>query len=359
LTGPEQGHWLERLEREHDNLRAALHEERRRKAVIQGLRLAASLGRFWEVRSHLREGKGWLRDLLTLAAGAPGPVPAEVRASALQVEGVLTARLGDPMGAVQLLEASLALWRDQEEWSAAASTLGSMGGAWVKLGNAAQARANYEESLALYRQNGNERGIGIALGNLATLADEAQEYDHAISLYEEAVAIGRRLGDAGPLAVTLANMGMSLTERGEYARAAQMLEESLALHRQLKNRRGQAVTLLGLGDLRLEEGDTSRAVALMHEGIVLAWEVGDRYWVASYLEQMAWVEHAQGRYERSTVLLGAASAQWEALRVQPFSPSRHEQVLGLLRAALGDVHFAAAWTKGAATPVEQFVAACR
>jgi tetratricopeptide (TPR) repeat protein len=235
----------------------------------------------------------------------------------------------------------------------------SLGAAWVKLGDTARARANYEESLALYRQSGNESGIAVALGNLATLADETQEYDRAIFLYEEAVAIGRRLGDVGPLARTLANMGMSLTERGEYERAAQAFEESLALHCHLKNPRGQAVTLLGLGGLRLDEGDTNRAAAILREGIVLAWQVGDRYWVASYVEQMAFVEHAQERYERSVVLMGAASAQWEALGVQPFNPIHHERILGLLRAALGDAHFAAAWTVGAATPVEQIVAECR
>src|SRR5262249_22123248 len=108
LTGPEQAIWLERLEAEHDNLRAALYWAEESGGAEIGLRLAGALCQFWLMRGHLREGQERLARLLGLAEASPHTA---VRAKALRRAGHLADNLGDYAAAHAFFEESLAIWR--------------------------------------------------------------------------------------------------------------------------------------------------------------------------------------------------------------------------------------------------------
>ena len=107
IRGAQQGVWLNRLELEHDNLRAALRATETSKEVEVGLKLAATLWRFWSVRGHWREGFGWLVQALEMSKG----ISTSIRAKALHGASAFAQRLGKYDRAQEYAEEKLVLSR--------------------------------------------------------------------------------------------------------------------------------------------------------------------------------------------------------------------------------------------------------
>ncbi len=184
MTGPEQAFWLERLETEHDNLRASQSWfERQPEGAQSGLRLAGSLYLFWAMRGHLSEGRRWLdRALSRTTRGSAEPRSASGKATpekealaqgtALKGAGSLARMQGDYASAWVLLEESLSILRQFGDQSGIASTLGNLGLVAYDQGDYAGARALFEESLSIARRlglqekiaGGLEDMVGVALG---------------------------------------------------------------------------------------------------------------------------------------------------------------------------------------------------
>ena len=110
LNGTQQRDWLERLEREHDNLRSALAWAAASADAVSGMRLASACWRFWLIRGYAREGLGWLSAMLAAAPDVQ-PTRTEARAKALNGAGTLARNLGDYGAAQAMFEESLAIWR--------------------------------------------------------------------------------------------------------------------------------------------------------------------------------------------------------------------------------------------------------
>ncbi|HEU5423302.1 MAG TPA: tetratricopeptide repeat protein, partial [Nitrolancea sp.] len=211
LKGPRQGTWLQRLETDHDNLRAALDWSTASQEPELGLRLAAALSRVWSIHGHLTEGREWLeRALATRGAAAPA-----TRARALNGAGFLTHMQGDYPQAVAL----------------------------------------YEEALTLERELGDKGGMATSLNNLGIVALEQGDYPRATALYEEALTLQRALGNKDSAANSLNNLGNVACEQGDYSRATALYEEALALDRALGNQRGIARSLNNLGSVAKQQGD--------------------------------------------------------------------------------------------------------
>jgi predicted ATPase/DNA-binding XRE family transcriptional regulator len=121
IQGAEQATWLDRLERDHDNLRAALSWALAAGATEIGLRLAAALGEFWWPLGHVSEGRRWL----AAALAGSGPATAAARAKALYRAGELAYGQGDYGVATTRLEESLTLYRDLgDKWGTACALRG-------------------------------------------------------------------------------------------------------------------------------------------------------------------------------------------------------------------------------------------
>jgi non-specific serine/threonine protein kinase len=147
IHGPEQKAVLDRLEWEHDNVRAALTWSQNDPAEGEsGLRLAGALSWFWHLRSHFAEGRSWLGRALESR-----PAATDARATALQGAGQLTYYLGDHAGAQVLLEESARLWWDLGNRRGTAYALVYLGAAAFEQGDHGTARAVLAESVALAR----------------------------------------------------------------------------------------------------------------------------------------------------------------------------------------------------------------
>src|SRR6202044_596438 len=194
-SGPAHLAALDRLEAEHDNLRAALAWSLPTPAAsaeraAAGLRLAQVLAYFWYRHGHAAEGRQWLERAIGLTAAEGAPL-----AQLTHWLGVLLQRLGEPGAAMRFLERSLAIWRDLGDRDQQARELNSLGITLRHLGDVDGARSLLEESVAVSREIGGTMRLAAALTNLGQLESDAGNFDRATQVLREALAIDREQGD--------------------------------------------------------------------------------------------------------------------------------------------------------------------
>jgi predicted ATPase/class 3 adenylate cyclase len=223
LTGPEQAAWLDRLQREHANLRAALEYSVEREVR---LRLAGALWRYWMMRGHLTEGRGWLAGAHVRSAVISGAV----RAKALNGAGGLALAQGDYAAARALFEESLATWRELNNTRGIAHALYGLGNVACRQGDGAAAGALFEESLRLRCELGDRQGIALALCGLANAARARGDRVAARRFLRESLTIRWSLNDRGGIADCLECFADSAEEEKEAARmygAAEALRDAI------------------------------------------------------------------------------------------------------------------------------------
>lgn len=314
--------WLDQMEMEHDNLRAALEwsvESGRPKETEKGLQLAVALYPFWSVRGYVSEGREWLESILAVSSDASD----QERAEALGRAGFLAWLQGDFAAAAELGEKSLALFR------ALGDKRGIAGSLWVtgiavrdQQNENARAIALLEECLALHRELGDERGIGWAIFNLGVVAVSQRDYAKAKALLEESLTLFEKLDNTWGCVISLYWLGTVSRHLGDYDQFAKLLGESLALQKELLQR--------GLGNWR---------------GLALC------------LAGLAGAAGAKGRLEQAARLYGAAESMREAIgaSLPPVDRADYERNVALARAGLSEKAFAAAWAEGRAMTLEQAV----
>ena len=203
VLGPDSGEWLTRYEREHDNFRTAIAWAVEHDPADLGLRVPESLWRFWELRGHYTEARGWLEQAVASSAEAPS----KLRALALDGLGNIAWRQGDLVTATRALEESPGIWRATGE----RRSIGARSPIWGLMelrGDLDRAQALQEESLEIARETGDPLRIATALNNLALVIWNQGDTERATALLEESVAIKRTQGNWVGLAITLNNLGM-------------------------------------------------------------------------------------------------------------------------------------------------------
>jgi predicted ATPase/class 3 adenylate cyclase len=303
LLGPSQAVWFDRLELEHDNLRAAL-EWSENGAASAGLQLAGAVGRFWEVRGHLAEGRRWLRDILKASPAAP---TAE-RARALKAAGNLSLGQGDYESA----------------------------------------RASYEEGLVIWQQLGNQKAIATLLSNLGFAAYCQGDDVSGDAFYRESLTIRREVGDTWGMALSLNNMGSVAIRRGDCAEANVLLKESLDLWQELGDKHHIAMVLTNLGLAACGQGDYDLAYSFLNDGLVIQRDVGDNLGIPNSLEGFASLAVALKYARRAARLLGAAEALRERIGAPlPYTErAGYDRIVANVRTQLGDDAFSDAWAEG-------------
>ncbi|MDP8922072.1 MAG: tetratricopeptide repeat protein [Chloroflexota bacterium] len=347
--------WLERLEREHDNLRAVLAWSQGPTGERElGLRLAGALWWFWFVHSHYTEGRRWLETTLATSDG----VPASVRAKVLTATGQLERVQGDYDQGMVHLEQAAALCRDLGDERGLARALVELAFAHLFRGDDARAAALWEESLAVSRAAGNAWGEGASLHGLGRVAEFRTDYERSRALLEESLACFRRLGNEWYTAWSLRYLGRAVQALGDVAWATALLEESLALWQQQDNKPGMVWALHDLAQAARARGNGERAAALASESLALAREMGQKREIAEGLEELAELAVARGQPERAARLFGAAAALRETIGavVGPNDRLEYDRAVATVRAALGEAGLTVGWAEGRALSLEQAVA---
>jgi predicted ATPase len=353
LRRPEAATWLERLEVEHDNLRAALSWAlAQEKEVELGLRLAGALWRFWWIRSHYSEGLRWLENALAVdGRGSPS-----VRAMALAGIGEIASHQGDLDQAQEACEEGLELLA--HEASEAKIYL------LLSLGKVARMREDYrwatqvnEESVALSREMRDTWGLASSLLSSALATQMQGDSERATELYEESMNLFREWGDKQGLAFCSLNLGLVAITQGDLVRAAKLTEEAVALFRELGSRGDVSVNLNNLGWIAFLRNDLGKAVDLYKQSMALAWETGMYTVVLDDLVGFACLAGAQGDAVRAAQLCGAAEALHEATGY-PQDPISHAEMEPYLASGRSKVHEAVweeAWEEGRTMTLEEAV----
>jgi predicted ATPase/DNA-binding SARP family transcriptional activator len=324
LDGPDQAAVLDELEAEHDDLRVALAWGTSGGDPEPALRLAAALGRFWEVRGHLREGRSWLE--AALVAGGGGEWPG-LRATALNWAAVLAQHQGDYAAARGLYEHSLVLRRRLDERLGVAAALVGLGNLAALQGDLGAARAQFEEAAAIGHDLDQPRVCAAALTNLGWVAQAEGDVRRARALYEDALAVRRGVGDGHGTALVLANLGDLALQQGDLEAASALHTEGLALRRRLGDRSGVGESLTALGRVALARGDRAGARSRHTEGLAERRRVGDRPGMPASLTALAELSRLDGDPATAAALLE------EALAVATELDDRHCMTLALLHLA--------------------------
>jgi predicted ATPase/class 3 adenylate cyclase len=317
LRKVERKQWLDELELEHDNLRAALRWAIDVADAPVALRLVAALWRFWQMHGHLAEGRRRADEAVALPA-ASGRTSERQRA--------LTALGG------------LGYWQEDVP---------------------AFSRA-YEESLAIARQRGDRPAEAEGVYNLSYARAYAGEIPDALELLEQARAMFDELGDRRGIADTLWFRAVGARLTGDLPRARALAAESLALYRETGDRFGMTDALFAVGRVAFDEGDLSTMAACFFEALDNEQEVGNRTGMGIVLDHLAARAGARSDHLRAVRLGGASAAIKQAAgghAPPPLIDLPDPRVAA--REVLGDAAVAAAWEEGRAMPLERALAYAR
>jgi predicted ATPase/class 3 adenylate cyclase len=351
LKGPDQSSFLNRLEKEHDNLRAALAWSLESGDCTDGLRLAVTLSRFWLVRGYLSEGRRWLE--FTLAA-SPGAPPAD-SAKALIAASTLAWHQGDYAGVGPLAEEALTISRELGDKVGVAEALCRLGELRTMTGDHIAAWSLFEQSRAAWGESGAKRGViqslNVPLHDLGTLACEQGDYDAAQRLFEEALDIAKEHGNIMDIVHHLSGLGHVARGRREYETARSCYEESLAGARRLGYKRMVTFNLQYLAGLAWTEGDLPRSATLYREALAYFGPAGDDLGIVRCLEGLTKVAAQEGDHGRAARLSVAAERLRETMR-SPLPPSElaeYQTAIDAARAGLGAETFDAVRAEGRRT----------
>jgi non-specific serine/threonine protein kinase len=271
-SGP-SAEWLDALEEEHDNVRAALGwlVERDPAGCLQ---LVVAVNRFRALRGYFGEARRWVESALARAAEAP----ASLRVTALREAGFVAMTQGDLAAARAFYERGLEVAREggAELRIQMAVLVQCLGDVAQMEGDLATARERFGESLAIGREAANDLLIASSLNSLGELAREEGDWEAAEELYSHAIAIGRRVNNEPMLISFLCNAGAAACERGELDVAAARCREALSIAEALRSGEYIALSVDGLAAIASKRGAWARAVRLGSAVEALLDEAGAR-----------------------------------------------------------------------------------
>ena len=355
LVGEEQRWWLEYLEMEHDNLRAALEwSVRNDHDPESALRLSGAVWRFWDMRGYITEGRRWLNEGLQAAREAHGSLDSGVWAKALSAAGNLAFEQADYDRAIEFHRQALELRKQAGDKRGTAGSLGNLGVALRHKGEYAEATRLYNESLAIFRELDNTQGISTMLNSLGFVAQCQEDYGRAEELYNEALALAQELGDKHGETIMLNNLGEVAQCQGHYEQAEEFYNQALALSHEIGDKVSIADITTNLGCLANSRGDSEAAIRLYRAGLQVCEELGHKMGIADCMEGIATAWAGKDK-KRALRLFGAA----EMLRKRtesPYAPYRDEdyrQAVARAKEGLTGREADNAWALGRTMTLEQ------
>lgn len=309
LEGNEQAVWLERLEREDENLRAALRRAIEAGTLELGARFGGALWQYWLRRGHFSEGRHIME---WLGEHTDGVAP-RVRVATLRGAGALALHFGDYAAARRRFEESLRLARNVGDDQGTGAALHALGVVARHLGKHVDARRLFDESLGIQRAVGDRRGAAASLHNLGLIARDQGDHRAARAFLEEGLAAQRDVGDQWGAAASLQGLAVVLRDQGDFVGASDLLEESLKHRVRFGDRPGIAGVLHSLGVLARHRGDRPKARELIQESLALRRAMGIGWGIAASLQSLGLVAWEQDDFEMACASLTESLAQWRTL----------------------------------------------
>jgi predicted ATPase len=356
LRGRGQRAWLDRLEREHDDLRAALRWALSAADADAALRMVAALHWFWVLGGRLGEGISWAVEAVSL----PGASASAARAGALAAAASQLFMSGDAARALTIADEALTAARECGDGISAIRARQTRARAAMAHGDAAASRALHEANLADARRLGSPPDTAGALFWLARDANWRGDRAAARSLADECLSLARQIGDGWTIGYALTELGHADAATGDLAAAAERYRESLAAFESVGSRAGFANAQDFLASVLVEQGELAQARTLQAASLRSLVELGQAGHAARALAGMAVLAATLARPSRAVVLAAAAQALEEAtIGLAAFEDrprSRVERALAAGRLALGEQAVAALLPEGRRMTLQQAAA---
>jgi predicted ATPase/class 3 adenylate cyclase len=305
--------WLDRVEEEHDNVRAALDGLGAGGDTQLALRLAEAVWRFWKVRGHDAEGQRRLEFLLA---------------------------------------------SDTKPTSARAHALNAVAGMAVDNGDHLAGRGYAEEAHEIHRKQGDRWGTARSVYMLGYAAIESGEFEAARPLFEEALRLMGEIGAVHYVGLATFNLAWALEELGHVERANALAEEGLLRARSQRNLNNEGMFLALVAGFAEEDGRLDEALYMKQRMLQITVELGDIPHTLDNLGRIASSHARGGRAERAARLLAASLALHEemGLSVPLYQARRNEETVRRMRLALDETALAKAWQVGGRLALEEAVA---
>ena len=314
VASPDTVTWLQLLDREHHNMRAALTWAMETETAVPSrarfaLELVENLQLFWYTRGYLSEGRRWLELALSLSREADE----------------LQARILNRIGQFARVQ-----------------------------GDLAAAQRCHEQALSIQERLGDEAGMCWSLESLAVLAGTEGDYGRARDLLEQTLAIDRRIGEMRPVISTLNNLAIVMRRLGDLDAAEQLYQEAMQLCRETNNSSSLSYTLHGLGEVSVERGDPAAALVYFRESIRLRQQLGDRPQLTFSLRAIGIALLYLGEVVEAARLFAAGERLRQELGIESAAyQAEVEAKMDQARVLLGEEAFARAWEEGwALSPAE-------
>jgi non-specific serine/threonine protein kinase len=310
LKRANQSVWLDRLETEYDNLRAALAWSLEVGSIEVVIRLAIALGHFWYRRGYFSEGVEWLDRLLNVD----------------RPKDLTYAR-------IKILAGDLNF----------------------HYGNYDRANLLAEQGLKLCKKNNYQEGIAHAERVLGLIAYMTGDFQKGIRFLESSMTHFREMGDDWNLARILVRLGDAQMRSGGYPRASASVQESLALFRKLEDEWGISFALAANCELAFLQGDYDVAKSCFQESIILSLGYGSNWGMSWRLEALAIIAVEQNKYEEAVILWDSGFSLRETFQtpLPPFYREDYAPYMTAARIALGDGAYQVAWERGYSLDLEQ------
>lgn len=317
IFGSQSATWYSRLDKELDNIRAAIEWSTNSGNVVAALQITSSLVFFWF--SHGLLASEWHERIQQALSRPEGRERTLARAKAL-----------NGIGFMSLQDTYLT-----------------------------DSRPELEEALSIGRELGDKWNTATALRNLGLLENIGGNYLEARSFLEQSLEVWREMGSKGKMgsAWTLAFLGDAALNHDEPERARSLYEESVAILRGLGDLNFLAYAARRLAQLAWREGDFERAIMLCKESLNLNQEVGDPRGVFACLAGFAAIAVAQEQFERAVQLMAAVDTQLSliGIRLVYVDKVEYDRNLVLLRAKLDKRILNKFWVKGTTMALEQAI----
>lgn len=302
LTGPDQAEWLDRLERDYENMVAVMDWGLEAGEVEKAVRLGSAMWWFFWLRGHFGE----MRKRLDLALQRGGGLPGSLRANLHVASGAMATLDGEDDLAARHFEQAVALERERDDPRGMPRALRGFASALANLGQYEAAVPFYEEALRIDRDLGNRAGESAALRGMGKMALSLGDLDGARDHFDKALVIARSMGGPQYMAYALAGLGDVAREQGRLAEATRLYEEGLRHCREIGSRPGVLSALQNLALMELASHDLESAEARFTEALQMARSLGDRGRLAISLLGLGRISVARENPERGVRLIGAA-----------------------------------------------------
>ena len=346
--------WMNRLEEEHDNLRAALRRTLAFDEYEIALRIAGAIWRFWQIHGHVDEGAKWMKEILARSAGQESIA----RAKALWGAGWLNMVMGSLEQARAYFEEGAQLSRQLVNSRYLGLSLHGIGAVARGQGDFARSRTAFEESLPLFQSLKNTEDTAWTFEHLGATALDQGEFEQAAAYLEQGLALFRELGQRWPCAEALTFLGHAALQKEDYALSRQYYEEARAIYQELEDHPNIATLNICIGVSLYGQGAHERAVKLYKENLMLLHGLKSYWGLVWGIECLAGAAGQTGQPEVAARLYGAATSLRKTTGVlwhPGFHSQYNDQRFDILKNNLGEAQWKQLWAEGQAMNMDEAI----